>query len=127
MNIKLGKSVLTPSYTREPDFRSHESTENQFTFACTQCGRSVIVEYNTLINRGFGWEQDIGETLAADAKTLYGIGLVGKSRDDGWPSMVKVECSGCKMLFLVYAGVNEVRNSVYFVTMQGVTELIETI
>ena len=41
--------------------------------------------------------------------------------------MVKVECSDCKTPFLVYAGVNEVRNSVYFVTMQGITELIDTV
>jgi hypothetical protein len=86
----------------------------------------VTVEYATLINLGVAWEQDIDETFAADVKSMYGIGPVEKSRDGGWPSIVKVECSNCKTLFLVYAGVNEVRNSVYFVTMQGITELIDT-
>jgi hypothetical protein len=127
LNIKFGKSLLTPSYTRKPDFRSHESTEKQFTFVCTQCAQPVIIEYATLINRGLAWEEDVDETFAAEAKSFYGIGVVGKSRDGGWPSMMKVECSDCKTLFLVYAGVNEVGNSVYIVTMQGITELTETV
>jgi hypothetical protein len=126
VNIAFGKSLLTPSYTRKPDFKSHESTEDQFTFFCAQCGQSVGIEYTALINRGLRWEKDVGEIFAAEAKLFYGIGIVGKSPDGGWPSMMKVECSNCKNVFLVYAGVHEVSNSVYFVTIQGITALTET-
>ena len=35
-----------------------------------------------------------------------------------------IECSNCRTGHLVYAGVNEVRNSVYFVTVQGIAEMI---
>jgi hypothetical protein len=127
VTIAFGKSLLTPSYTRKPDFKSHESTENQFTFVCAQCAEALSIEYTTLINCGLAWEKDVGGILAAEAKSFYGIGVVGKSPDGGWPSMMKVECTNCKTLFLVYAGVNEVRNSVYFVTIQGITELTESI
>ena len=83
----------------------------------------MIVEFNLLTNRVFGWEQDISEDLAAEAKEFYGIGVVGKSQDGGWPSMIKVECPYCKTMHLVYAGVDEVSNSVYFVTLQGIVEV----
>lgn len=126
--MKFGKSQLTPSYTRKPNFRSYESAEKHFVFACTQCAQSVTVEYDTLINGVFSrsqWKQDLGETLAAEALRFYDVGIVGKSQDGGWPSMIKIECSNCKTLFLVYAGVNEFCNGAYLVTMQGITEIIE--
>ena len=121
----LGKSKLSPSYTRRPNFKSHESKERQFEFGCINCDEPALVEYSLLINRVFGWEQDIGEELASEAKEFYGIGMVGKSQDGGWPSMVKMQCPNCKTLHLIYAGVDEVSNSVYLVTLQGITEIIE--
>ena len=85
----------------------------------------MAVEYNQLINQVFGWEQHLGEELAAEAKEFFRIGIVGKSPDGGWPSIVKVQCSECRTVHLVYAGVNEVSNSVHFVTLQGIAEIIE--
>jgi hypothetical protein len=123
--MRLGKSKLLPSYTRKPNFTSHESKERHFEFDCINCAEPVVVEYDLLINRVFGWEKHVGEELAAELKEFYRIGVVGKSQDGGWPSMVKVECHNCKAMHLIYAGVNEVSNSVYFVTLQGITELIE--
>jgi hypothetical protein len=81
--------LLTPSYWRKPDFRSHESTENQFTFGCSQCSQTVTVKYATLINVGVAWEQAVDEALAAEVKSFYGIGAAGKSPDGGWPSVMK--------------------------------------
>ena len=123
--MKFGRTKLSPSYTRKPIFKSHESKERRFEFACVNCGELIAVEYNQLINQVFGWEQNIGEDLAAEAKEFYSIGVVGKSPDGGWPSIVKVQCPKCKTKHLVYAGVDEVSNSVYFVTLQGITEIIE--
>jgi hypothetical protein len=123
--MRFGKSKLSPSYARKPNFKSHESTESCFQFNCINCNAPIEVEYHLLINRGLGWAEEIGEHFACQAKEFYRIGLVGKSQDGGWPSMVKVPCDKCKTLYLVYAGVNEVRNSVYYVTLQGITEICE--
>jgi hypothetical protein len=85
----------------------------------------MAVEYELLISETFGWEQHIGKELAAEAKEFYRIGISNNSPDGGWPSMAKVECRKCKVEYLIYAGVNEVHNSAYLVTMQGITEMIE--
>ncbi|MBA2501315.1 MAG: hypothetical protein H0V27_00405 [Pyrinomonadaceae bacterium] len=122
--MTFGRSKLLPSYTRKPNFKSHESKKRYFEFRCVNCDEPLAVEYNLLINQVFGWEQHIGEALAAEAKEFYRVGIVRKSQDGGWPSMTKVQCSNCKITHLVYAGVNEVSNSVYFVTLQGITEII---
>jgi hypothetical protein len=121
----LRKTQLSPSYSRKPDFKSHESTDKEYKFSCAHCGQPICVAYAALINRGVGWEQDLGTQLAADAREFYRIGVVGKSQDGGWPSMIRVQCSNCNTGHLLYAGVNEVRNSVYFVTVQGIAEIID--
>jgi len=123
--MMLGKSKLSPSYTRRPNFKSHESKEKYFEFGCINCDAQIAVEYSLLINRVFGWEQYVGGELASEAREFYRIGVVGKSQDGGWPSMVKVQCPKCQTVHMVYAGVDEVSNSVYFVTLQGITEIIE--
>ena len=125
LNVKFGKSKLSPSYTRKPSFKSYESKETLLEFGCVNCEAPIVVEFNLLTNRVFGWEQDVGEGLAAEAKEFFRIGVVGKSQDGGWPSMIKVQCSYCKTMHLVYAGVDEVSNSVYLITLQGIVEIKE--
>ena len=123
--MKFGRTKLSPSYTRQPNFKSHESREKHVEFGCINCYEPIVVEYSLLIDRVFGWEQYLGEELASEAKEFYRIGGVGKSQDGGWPSMVTMRCPKCKTQHLVYAGVDEVSNSVYLVTLQGITEIIE--
>ena len=41
--------------------------------------------------------------------------------------MVIANCSKCSAKYLVYAGVSEVYNSIYTVTIQGITELIDPV
>ena len=137
--MRFGRSVLLPGYSRIPDFKSYGSLDSkwdimwrlrnyfnrQFNFRCINCHNRMAVEYNLLKRETFGWEQHIGEELAAEAKEFYRIGVADKSPDGGWPSMAKVECRKCKVEYLIYAGVNEVYNSAYLVTLQGITEIIE--
>jgi hypothetical protein len=85
----------------------------------------VEISYEILIQELLAWENNWGEAFAAQAKKLYGIGVVGKSHDGGWPSMVIANCSKCTAKYLIYAGVREVYNSIYTVTIQGITELID--
>ena len=123
--MKFRRTKLSPSYTRKPIFKSHESKERRFEFACANCDAPMSVEYDQLIGQAFDWEQNVGEDLAAEAKEFYDIGVVGKSPDGGWPSMIKVPCPKCEITHLVYAGIDEVRNSVHYVTLQGIAEIIE--
>ena len=125
LNVKFGKSKLSPSYTREPSFKSHESKETHFQFGCINCEAPIVVEFSRLINCVFGWEPEVGEDVAAEAKEFYRIGVVGKSHDGGRPSMIRVQCPDCKTTHLVYAGVDEVSNSVYLVTLQSIVEIKE--
>ena len=139
LNMKFGRSVLLPSYTRIPDYKNFDYLDRwwtiwsrlrnyfnrQFNFRCINCHNLMAVEYELLISETFGWEQHIGKELAAEAKEFYRIGISNNSPDGGWPSMAKVECRKCKVEYLIYAGVNEVHNSAYLVTMQGITEMIE--
>ena len=121
---QFGKSALSPSYAREAHFKSSAPVSNHFTFDCFSCGRPISISYQLLIGAAGQWEATIGDELATAAKDFYKIGLVGKSQDGGWPSMLKVSCNGCEARYLVYAGVDEYYNSLYRVTIQGITELV---
>jgi len=117
--------VLSPSYTRPPDFRSHKAGEKFYSFACVECDQTISVEFDSLIFQGYSWQDTFGEKLADEIKEFYRIGVVGKSQDGGFPSMIVVECKNCKTDYLAYAGVEEVNNSVYVVTMQAITQITE--
>ena len=135
--MKFGRSLLLPSDIRIPDYKNFEYSDRwwtfwwrirnylnrQFHFRCINCRKRIDGDYNWFIN-GDG-EKQIGEELAAEAKEFYSIGVDNRSPDGGWPSMAKVECRKCKVEYLIYAGVNEIHNSAYLVTMQGITEIIE--
>jgi len=123
--MKFGKSILSPSYTRPPAFKNIEAGEKFYSFACINCNQTISVEFDSLIQQGYSWQDAFGEKLADKIKEFYRIGVVGKSQDGGYPSMILVECGNCKTDYLVYAGVEEVSNSVYVVTMQGITEILE--
>ena len=119
----FGHSVLEPSFTREPHFRSTEGGEPRFTFGCARCGSPVAVAYADLIDSVRAEHRVLGPMLAEAARQHFRIGIVGKGHSGGWPGMVTTTCPVCRTDHLVYADVNEVRNSVHHVTVQGVTEL----
>jgi len=121
---QFGKSALSPSYAREAHFKSSAPVSNHFTFDCFSCGRRISISYQLVIEAAGQWEATIGDELATAAKEFYKIGLVGKSQDGGWPSMLNVSCDGYGARYLIYAGVEEYYNSLYRVTIQGVTELL---
>ena len=123
--MKFGKSVLSPSYTRQPDFKNIKAGEKFYSFACANCNQTISVEFDSLIGQSYSLQETFGKKLADEIKEFYQIGVVGKSQDGGYPSMITVECGSCKTNYLVYAGVEEVSNSVYVVTMQGITEILE--
>ena len=119
----FGRSVLNPSFSREPHFRSTEHGDPCFTFACARCESSVAITYADLIDSVGAAERVLGAAGAGVARQHFGIGVVGKGHNGGWSSMAAIPCPRCGTNYLVYADVNEVYNSVYHVTVQGVTEL----
>lgn len=123
--MKFGKSSLVPSYSRKPDFRTSKSHASAYEFFCIQCRTSNTIEYDRIIKAVSLWEEEWKAACVTDAKDHFRIGVVGKSQDGGWPSMVIVACEACGAEHLIYAGVNEVSNSMYTVIIQGVTEILD--
>jgi hypothetical protein len=123
--MKFGTSLLQPSYTRQPHFKAPASGPKSFDFECVRCHHKVTVDFDSLIKAVWNFEEALGEDAASQAKQFYGIGLSGKSQDGGWPAVVKRRCENCQAEYLIYAGVNEVYNSLHNVTVQGVTEILE--
>jgi len=75
----------------------------------------------------------LGASISSDAtfssedlertKEYFGIGVVGKSQDGGWPVFGRVICKDCGYQYLFYVGVDEPSNSFYKITVQGICEL----
>jgi uncharacterized protein CbrC (UPF0167 family) len=120
----FGKAALSPSYTRKAHFKSGASLNDKYIFDCLNCGKPISVSYQLLIRAAGQWETTIGAEFAKAAKDFYKIGVMGKSQDGGSPSMLQVSCDSCGARYLVYAGIDEYYNSLYRVTIQGITELL---
>lgn len=123
--MQFGRTLLEPSYLRRPDYETSAETNPVFRFICS-CNHSIETAFETFIAEYFGWEERLGKPFASKAKEFYKIGVVGKSPDGGWPSMVIAYCPNCRARYLLYAGVKEVYNSVYKITVQGITELVNS-
>jgi hypothetical protein len=104
---RFGNSALSPSYTREAHFKSCAPLNDNYIFDCLNCRRPISVSYQLLISAAGQWETTIGDEFATAARNFYKIGVVGKSQDGGWPSMIEVSCVNCQTRYLVYAGIDE--------------------
>lgn len=123
--MKFGKSSLEPSYSRKPDFRTLESHTSAYKFFCIRCRASNAVGYDQIIEAAWLWNEEWDAASVADAKDHFSIGIVGKSQDGGWPSMLIVVCEVCGAEHVIYAGVDEISNSIHTVTIQGVSEVLD--
>jgi len=118
------RDLLRPSLVRKAAFDTlRDSSAAAYAFECASCGTNVSVPFIAMTQIGVGYERELGRELAARAREHFGIGLVGKAHDGGWPSMVRVACTRCGAAYLVYAGVREPANGWLLVTVQGITEL----
>lgn len=118
----LGRLLLEPSYSRSPAWRGSELDQAECNFACS-CGAAVSVRVADLTRAAWTWEQELGPDLSKAATARFQLNAVGRSHDGGSPALVRQSCAACGARFLVYAGVEETSNSVYSVTLQGVSEL----
>jgi len=77
----------------------------------------------SLTRAAWNWKEALGPDLAVEAQTQFSLPAGGLSHDGGWPALLIAECQSCPKSLLVYAGVREVSNSVFSITIQGVSEL----
>jgi hypothetical protein len=124
--MKFGKSILLPSYSRKSDFNSLNSTEKSFKFGCVNCQSKIQIKYDSIIENKWNWEDKFDDKTNSEIKQFYDINAVNKSPADGWTAIGKFQCGNCQTEYLIYAGVDEYYNSLYKVTLQGITEIIES-
>ena len=53
------------------------------------------------------------------------MNAVNKTPDGGWIAIDKCYCENCQTQYLIYASVNEYYNSLYKITLQGITEILD--
>lgn len=123
--MKFGKSILSPSYFRKPDFDSHNSTERKFIFECVNCKTDVEIKYKSIIGKEYSWREDFDQATINEIKHFYNFNEVNKTPDGGWTAITKYHCRNCQAEYLIYAGVNEYYNGLYKVTLQAITEILE--
>jgi hypothetical protein len=115
--MKFGKSILSPSYLKKPDFTSHEIHKKVFSFECVNCQNNVEIKFKEIIGAEWSWKSDFDKQTVSEISAFYKMNLVGKTPDGGWTAIVKIECKNCQTEYLIYAGVNEVSNSFYIITL----------
>ena len=116
--------TVRPSYQRAPDFEGGEVT-GQYSFSCLQCGAALSVDGHGFIDRACSGEGDFGAEEAALLSRHFDVSTTtGKSHDGGQPVFLRVPCAACQTGYIVYAGVQETRNSYYAVWIHGIAQTI---
>ena len=121
--MEFGRCFLSPSYQRNPDFKTGDPTSS-FKFKCSRCNNNVEVGFDSLIGQGYSWQNHFDAEQINKIKALFDMNIVGKSPDGGSPAITEISCSTCSAKYLVYAGVTEIYNSLFSVTLQGITEIL---
>ncbi len=102
-----------------------KSAKKGFKFNCVNCQTVVEIKYETLIGKEFSWHDEFDGKTYNEIKRFYDMNAVGKTPDGGWTAIDKCQCSNCQIKYLIYAGVDEYYNSLYKITLQGITEILE--
>ncbi len=123
--MKFHNTLLEPDYARSPDFVGWNLDEANFQFDCGKCSRRITIAYQYFVDLFWRWEDRLGQDLVDAAKTQFRLNIVGRSHDGGWPTVTVANCNNCGSQHLVYAGVNEISNSYYQITVQGILRFDE--
>lgn len=123
--MRFGKSILSPSYVRNPDFNSYDSMKGSFKFECLKCQQTIEIFFNDLIGKEFSWHNNFDENSYKKINEFYDINAVNKTHDGGWTAIDKCFCESCQTQYLIYASVNEYSNSCYKITLQAITEILD--
>jgi hypothetical protein len=123
--MKFGSDIVTPSYTRTPTFNSLNGSGETYEFECSCCKSGVVIKLEHILGSEFKWRDVFDRETQKQIEKHFELNIVGKSPDGGWPGVRVYRCNDCLAEYLIYVGVSEVSNSVYRVTIQGITELID--
>lgn len=122
--MKLVKAILEPSYLRKAQFDSISSTNEEFRFACANCGESISVPYRALIGKEWSWKEDFDDESRKKIEDHFDMNEVGKTPDGSWTAIDKCKCRDCGATYLIYGGVNEYANSAHKVSVQGIAQIL---
>ena len=122
--MKLIAGALVPVPGRKRTYAGG-ATNEPLSFPCAACKAENVVLTSDLERASWNCREVLGEdmwTLAAEHFCFNTV--VGKAQDGGWPAVVRKVCHGCGQEVLVYAGVREVSNSWFVITLLGVSLLV---
>ncbi|MGD9589789.1 MAG: hypothetical protein AB7Q37_16870 [Pyrinomonadaceae bacterium] len=123
--MKFGIDLVSPSYTRTPTYDSLNAQAQSYEFDCIRCSMRIVIDFTDILNNESQWPYDFDKVTENQIRLHFDMNMVGKSPDGGWPKIITRRCIGCSVKYMLYAGVNEVANSVYKITIQGITEIID--
>ncbi|MFT5823972.1 MAG: hypothetical protein ACI8ZM_005238 [Crocinitomix sp.] len=117
----MNEEIIKPTYTKKPDFVTGLNNSEFYTFECLPCGNKLQLNCKTQIENSWtGKGENLNQQEYLELKKHYKIGIVNKSREGGFPVFDKVSCEKCQAEYYTYVGVDEPRNSVYYVQIQGI-------
>lgn len=121
--MEIIKKILEPEYDRKPFFRTEEC-QNDFSFDCNKCGKSIRLDSKRQIDNCWNGKTDSLTTDDFDfLKTYYNTGLNNKSLDGGFPVFDKLTCSKCDSKYVSYCAVREFSNSAFTITLNGLFKI----
>lgn len=123
--MKFGIDIVTPSYTRTPTYDSTNGLGSLYEFDCISCKSRIAIDFKKIIRGEHRWLEDFDEATQKQISNHFDMNAVGKSPDGGWPVLKVCRCENCISEYLIFAGIQEVSNSIYKITMQGITKLID--
>ena|SRR5690554_6931990 len=113
--------IVKPSHSRKPDFIMGFDNVEYYTFECLSCSEKMQIYINAqILDNITGKGENLSEQEYLDLKEYYNIGISNKSREGGFPVFDKVSCEKCQTAYYTYLGIDEPRNAVFHVQIQGV-------
>jgi hypothetical protein len=118
------RKIISPSSQRTPQFdNGNENSEGGFGWACPNCRSHVEIKLRTVLDGYlFGNEHPLTEELLAFSVQEFGLDMYKPAPCGGWSYYIVRECSQCGCQFVLWVGMNEVRNSHYLLTVHAVYE-----
>ena len=117
----MNEELIKPTYSRKADFIMGLHQTEFYSFDCLSCGKKLQLCCNAqLANNSTGKGENLSEQEFLDLKKFYKIGMVNKSHEGGFPVFDKICCEKCQAEYYTYVGVDEPRNAVYHIQIQGI-------
>jgi hypothetical protein len=117
----MNEEIIKPTYTKKPDFITGLDNSEFYIFECLSCREKLQLNFKIQIENSWtGKGESLNEQEYLELKKYYKIGIVNKSREGGFPVFDKVCCEKCHAEYYTYVGLDEPRNSVYHIQIQGI-------